>query len=293
MTMAAPNAAPSPSPSLSPSWASNLGSSFSKLDSSSMVVFSVVCVVVLVLIIAYIVWRIRRRDLKNTTLVDAPLLLYGSGVPLTISKSKIPPTVNGQEYSYSMWMYLVQYDLSASPMLVFGRGIKPGNKGGSPLVYLDSKTNLMYVSVATNTALLTTTIDQVSTSSDYVTAKINYVPLQRWVNITMVIQDYLMTLYMDGDIYTVSNITDAPDAGWTQTSQSGPVFGPTAGDITVGSGAPQAKGFLSQLQFFNYALTQNDVQTRYAAGPTSASAMAMFGVPAYGIRSPLYKLDGS
>lgn len=277
------------------SWTTELGTRIAKLDPTSVVVFSVVCVVLLVLIIAFIVWRIRRRDLKSVVIVRDPMRLYGSGVPFTVDKSRIPSTVNGQEYSYSFWVYLVQYDSSNTPIIVFGRGMQTGQVGGSPLVYLDKDTNKMYVSVAKNTALLTTGIDSVQASSDYVTAVIDYVPLQRWVNIAVVVQDYLMTVFMDGDIYTVSNVTDAPDAGsaasLTNTNTTRAIFGPTSGDIIIGASSTQPKAFLSQLQFFNFAMTQHDVRSRYAGGPLPTTALSMFGVPAYGIRSPVYKID--
>lgn len=277
----------------SPSWTAALGSHFSKLDSTSLIVFSVVCVLVLVLIIALIVWRIRRSDLKSTVLVKNPIQMFGSGaVPVTIVASKIPPTLSGQEYSYSFWVYLVQYATSGSSMMLFSRGQQALHTGGSPLVYLDKNTNTMYVSVATTTTVTPVpTIDGVGASLGYVTAKIDYVPLQRWVNVAFVVQDYLLTVYMDGDIYTVMNVTDLPDAGATgNTPPKRPSFAPTTGDIIVGDTSYQPQAFLSQLLFFNYALTQQDVYTSYSAGPLAPSAMSLIGIPAYGIRSPVYRI---
>lgn len=267
------------------SWISNLGP-------TSAVVFSVVCVMLLVIIIAFIVWRVQRRNLKSVVLVKSPIRLYGAGLPYIMDKSMIPATVNGQEYSYSFWIYLVQYDPAKTSIMVFGRGIQAGNVGGSPLVYMDKNTNKMYISIAKNSVLLTDEIDQVPASANYVTAKVDYIPLQRWVNISVVVQDYLMSVFMDGDMYTVRNVTDPPDIGdATTTTSSSTIFGPTTGDVSVGAVSPQPKAFLSQLQFFNFALTQQEVKARYAAGPTSSSALGVLGIPAYGIRSPMYKLD--
>lgn len=276
-----------------PSWTAVLGSHISKLDSTSLIVFSVICVMVLVLIIALIVWRIRRGDLKSTVLVKDPIQMFGSGgVPVTIPTSAIPTTLSGQEYSYSFWVYLVEYTTAQSPMMLFSRGQQTGHTGGSPLVYLDKNTNVMYVSIATTTVVTPTpTIDQISASLGYVTAKIDYVPLQRWVNVTFVVQDYLLTVYMDGDIYTVVNVTDAPDAGSTNTKPTiRPSFSTTTGDIIVGDTGNHPQAFLSQLRFYNYALTQENTYTCYSAGPLSPSAMSLIGIPAYGIRSPIYRI---
>lgn len=279
---------------------SGLGARFANLSPTSMVVFSVVCVMVLVVIIAFIMWRIMRRNLKSAVLVKIPLRMYGAGLPVVISKSddrkQLPPTLNGQEYSYSFWLYLVQYDPASSPIMLFGRGVQPGKVGGSPLSYLDNNTNKMYISVAKSSTVLTETIDQVKGSSNYVTGVVDYVPLQRWVNVTFVIQDYLMTIFMDGDMYTVRNVTDAPDVGTAVTTTTGTttkIFGPTSGDITVGDSSPQPKAFMSQLKFYNFALTQRDIKSCYASGPTSDSSMNLLGIPAYGIRSPMYRIDAN
>lgn len=260
-----------------------------KLNTTSVIVFSVACVFLLITIIVYIIWRIRRSDLKSVTLVDGPVRLYGGGAPLTISKSKIPPTLNGQEYTYSFWVYLVEYDATSHPMMLFGRGTQPGGLGGSPLVYLDKDTNKMYVSVSLNKTVQTSKLDDVPSSTSYVTAVVDYVPLQRWVNVVVVMQDYLMTVYLDGDMYTVENVTSIGDAGATTRG----IFGPTSGDVVVGSAGsgPQAKAFISKLQFYNFALTHGDVRARYALGPVNPSALASMGVPGYGVRSPIYKID--
>lgn len=284
-----------PSSSGSPSIVGKASSWVSNLGPTSAVVFSVVCVMLLVIIIAFIIWRVQRKNLKSVVLVKSPIRMYGSGLPYIIDKSKIPATVNGQEYSYSFWIYLVQYDPANSSIMVFGRGIQPTNIGGSPWVYMDKNTNKMYISIGLNNVLLSDKIDDVQASPRYVTATVDYIPLQRWVNISVVVQDYLMSVFMDGDMYTVRNVTDAPDIGSSSSSSSSAtnrsIFGPTSGDVTVGAATAQPKAFLSQLQFFNFALTQREVKARYASGPTSSSALGVFGIPAYGIRSPMYKLD--
>lgn len=266
----------------------SIASRVSSIDTNSVVVWSVACVLLLVLIVAYIVWRIRRSDLKSVVLVRDPVRLNGAGVPITIDQAKIPATLNGQEYSYSFWIYIVQYDPQSGPILVFGRGAKADGSCGSPVVYLDPNTIKMYVSVAKNGAALTTQFTAVQASADYVLGTIDYVPMQRWVNVSIVVQDALMTLFMDGDIYTVNNVTDTVTSG---TNPNRAIFGSTSGDVIVGAATPQQQAFLSQLQYFNYALTLRDVKQRYAGGPMPASALSLLGIPAYGIRSPVYKIQ--
>lgn len=273
----------------SANWAGDLTSKLYAIDSTSAVVFSVICVLVLIVIVAYIIWRVRRSNLTSNLLVRDPIRMYGSSMPLTVDQSKFPSTMNGSDYSYSFWLYLISYDATNQPILLFGRNTHAEGSGGSPIVYLDKDKNTMYVSIATSKAASTDlTLDKIATSNEYVTATIDYVPLQRWVNVSIVVQDYLMTLYMDGDIYTVANVTDTPTGSLTRA-----IFGSTTGDMTVGSATPggQPKAFFSHLRFFNFALTQRDVSANYGNGPFGVNSLSMFGIPAYGIRSPVYKID--
>lgn len=279
-----------PAPAISPFSPASISFLGSSTDGTSVVVLSVVCVLLLVLIIAYIIWRIRRTNLKSVVLLRDPIRLKGAGLPLVVNGTKIPNTMNGQEYSYSFWLYLVQFDAASDMIPLFGRGTS-----NSPAVYLDAASNKMYVSIAKNSAKVSaipTKLRDIYTSNDYVTATIDYVPLQRWVNVAVVVQDFMMTLYLDGDIYTVANVVGSQA---TSVGTRRNVFGATNGDVYIGCAATalQATAFMSQLQFYNYALMQLDVQRRYAAGPLTSSTLGILGIPAYGVRSPVYKITDS
>lgn len=274
------------------------GSALSRLDASSIVVFSVACVVSIFVVIAFIVWRIRRNSLKSVTLVGYPVRLSGAS-QVTIDQNKIPPTLNGQEYTYSFWLYLADYNtVTTPPKILFGRGSEEsgkdgGGKGRSPLVYMDSTTNKMYLSVLlSGGAGQSVALAGVPSSQYYVTATVDYVPLQRWVHVALVVQDNLISVYVDGDLYTVKNASDQNPSS-SGASPLPAIFGPTAGGVTVGSsvGGVNPNAFMSQLQVFNYGMTQRDIKLRYAGGPSTPSALGALGIPGYGIRSPVYRVD--
>ena len=56
---------------------------------------------------------------------------------------------------------------------------------------------------------------------------------------------------------------------------------------------PAANGYLSRLQFFNYSLkTPAHISKIYEAGPVkSVGILQKLGLPLYGLRNPLYRVD--
>ena len=56
----------------------------------------------IVLIIAFLVYRMRRSDLTSTQLVKNPRRLYDMGGPFLVDSERLPATLNGQEYSFTM-----------------------------------------------------------------------------------------------------------------------------------------------------------------------------------------------
>ena len=265
-------------------------------SSSSIMVFLVITVVVIVCIIGYIVYKVRRADLQSVDLVKNPRKLFGSGgSPLVIDGNKMPATLNGQEFAFSFWMYLLDSSPTADHKVVFYRGGSSSLTttsviGSSPVVSMDKSSNRLRVSVRTGNAVTPASstasysITNILADPGYLTASIDYLPLQRWVHVVAVVQDNLLTLYEDGDIYTVENVSDL---------QGSPVFSGISGQLTVGGGANEVRGYVNKLQYYNYALSPRDVRQLYENGPTSNSVLNLLGVDNYGMRTPIYKTDGS
>ena len=150
-----------------------------------------------------------------------------------------------------------------------------------------------------------------------------YIPLQRWVHVAIVADETanggMLTAYLDADsVVQVKNGDDYDDAqgnafssasskssmptGFTQAdllqknvtnlllNKSGNLY--VGGDI-YSQGGPGFNGYISQVEFFNYNLNQQDIAGLYAKGPYVQSLMNKMGMPAYGLRNPVYKVDGS
>jgi hypothetical protein len=268
--------------------------------SSAAGVFVVVAIIIIVLILAFIVYRMRRSNLSAVSIVKNPKRLYDMGGPYSVDSARMPATLNGQEYSFTMWLYITDFTTTAEHKLILMRGGNgPTLDGASPIVFLDKNTNKLYISIRTNQS--PTSVPSLDTvlnkASKYLTAAIEYVPLQRWVSIAFVVHDNLLTVYLNGDIYTVENVYDIAASG------TRPVFSGLKGNVLVGSIAnsgtnrtASTQGFISRTYFYNYALTPEDIRAVTGSGPVPGSSLlANIGMSEYGVRAPIYRVgeDGN
>ena len=270
------------------------------MDEGTMVLFVIVTLLLIVFVIVYLVYRLKRGDLKSVAFLSQSTRLYNMKQTYRFDASQIPPTLNGQEFTFSFWLYLVEYPPLDSHALVFCRGGSGQSVDKSnPIVFLDKSTNKLHIAVRT-TALPRKGLDPelqgnavldavLARGSSFLTATIDFVPLQRWLHVAFTVQDNLLTVYLDGDVYTVSNLFMMKGATGAR-----PVFAGTNGDVFVGAlpgVTAQARAFVAKGQFFNFAVMQKEVGDLYSRGPAMPSVMGAVGLPSYGFRSPVYRLD--
>lgn len=269
--------------------------------SNGIVILIIIVLILIVIVIIWIVSLVRRSSYQSVDISDKVIRLdRPENVPVTFSGSKFPAS-NGHEFTYSFWLYLTDYDVMYTHRVLFRRGGQIDSMNfGNPIVGMDAKTNKMYVAIKTNQSLDVRTMDDVlAASKKYAVAVVDYVPLQRWVHIAFSVQDSILTVFMDGDIYSVKSITDITNVDpvrntpttSTSTSETRGFYSNTIGDMYVGDSKAIIKGFLSKLQYFNYALTQKDIQRVYNSGPVKQSILSMIGLSSYGMRSPIYRID--
>jgi hypothetical protein len=218
----------------------------------------------------------------------------------------------GLEFSYSFWLYLNdQYLPTSQHKMLFQRGnisdvLNEYSPKTSPFVFMDKNTNKMYFAISTSKVINPMRLDQILQkspdgryNSGYLVGYIDYVPMQRWVNIAFFVKDDKMFIFIDGDMYTAVSVSDiqsstttsSPSTNTSSTSSSRPVLRYTDGDATIGSKGYGIDGFLSYTRFFNYALSQKEIKAIYEAGPTKRSMLALIGLNNYGLRAPVYNLD--
>jgi hypothetical protein len=272
---------------------------------SWVIILIIVAMVVLVLIVVYIVSMVKKTSLQNVVLQTNLIAMDNrTVVPYLVPSGNMSLVTNGQEFSYNFWIFLGgAYASGNQHKLVLQRGninkysgsmiqISPNT---NPLIMLDSKTNKMYFAVLTNnvtTSMSPSTIFAQDANgnfkSGWLISYIDYVPLQRWVNISLVVKNTAMYVYMDADLYSVASLSDLVNQ--SQTNINPMIMGST-GDLTIGDSVQYTSGYISLTRFFNYAMGQPDLQALYNNGPALTSWLSYLGLGNYGVRSPVYEIS--
>ena len=284
------------------------------LNTSSNDSMVIVLVLLLLLSVAiYLIILYNKPSAKKFTVINTPVNLKiqnnGNNEFKLIKKSKdIPEDINGERFAYSFWVYLESANESDQHSLIFSRTSDEFDvddpviiKNSTILAYIRKNTNSMIIKLRTkgstvvpnnnsenndldnmgfvNQDVFTSIDDSVD---DMLEFKLDYIPLQRWVNIIVNINGNLSTLFVDGRVHS------------TSVASSDRIVKMPEGKVIVGGDGilNTTKGYLSRLEFFDYAFTtQNQVNKIYKSGPVSQSILQRLGVTEYGIRSPLYKID--
>lgn len=134
---------------------------------------------------------------------------------------------------------------------------------------------------------------------------IDYVPLQRWVHVAVVYNETvntgLITVYLDAEVvktvnsdtyYTLSTSADSKMIRVNLTD----IDPDPAGLIYIGGDDATGNilgfsGLFSKLRVTNYDLNAREIKDIYIKGPVNNLA-GRFGLPPYGIRSPIYRIGG-
>jgi hypothetical protein len=225
-------------------------------------------------------------------------------------------------------------DKLAQDKMIFYRGAAGNIAGANPIVFMDGISNKLYIAIKTQESTLTdSSIVKYETNLAYIRyynyfmnhalesldlsnpnhASINrhliltvdYVPLQRWVNITFIVDNKICTTFLDGEIYSVKSSEEFKslrprerDPVTNQLHDYNVIVDKVDGNIYIGKnkvgGNITPPAFFNKLQFYNYALSLDEVKKVYASGPL-ATGFSIFGntslMSGYGVRAPLYKLD--
>lgn len=266
----------------------------SKVQSVGGVTVAMVVLVLLIIVVgAYAVYRFMITSLKSTTLVDGPL--HAKNNVKAIDSDKIPTLDNGLEFSLSFWIYLEGVNNTSN----YKKVMTLGTTSEYPMLcVLDKTTNRMYIAFQHSTtsnkglsgAEASITAYKQSrksggapSSADHMVVAVEYIPLQRWVNICVVVNQDIVTLYLDGDIYSVSSV----DAYVTGAGQTSATIAEPLGSLIIGSSSDGANAFVSRVQMFNYMISVYHARIVYNAGPVSRGLLGKMGLPRYKLQWPV------
>lgn len=287
-------------------------------DKPMMVIFGLITTIVVGSIVAWVIYTLIRKKVlqnKNYTIKETKSPLSG----LSLNKcdgSNIPDTANGKRFSFSFWIYIHNLDKNAGIMRhVLHRGDEKNVMGGSPTVFLDPSVNKLYVLFDTLSKTTDDPSDLSTKSADvqfmYNVARrgitVDYVPLQRWVHIGIVVNEDAnggsIASYVDGELVKTSSSNRTIDVEKYKVTpkitnlaldRKGNVFIGGTNDAASGIGF---SGLVSMVQFFNYNLNAKDMYDVYTEGPIHISMIGKLAnrlgigmiTNQYGVRNPIYK----
>jgi hypothetical protein len=136
---------------------------------------------------------------------------------------------------------------------------------------------------------------------------IDYVPIQRWVHVAVVVNEEVsggsIQAFLDGELVKsvesgktiqIEFVNGATTKTHSQEYKFQNLNLDKVGDVYIGgslmeSVGPGFAGLISKITFVNHDLNIKDIYNLYREGPIDNMA-AKLGMPAYGVRSPIYKI---
>lgn len=238
----------------------------------------------------------------------------------------IPSNANGKRQTISFWIYINDLKTNNGTIRrVFARGPKDGFEAHGPFVALNDKMNKLHVIFATTDVsqytLAGTNVANSSASNAEKVAflsavhgiTIDYVPMQRWVHIAVVVNEEsssgIVMAYVDGELVkTVTSNTIQDDLKLGTTTSGGVqvdniipnvkleiqnIDMGLKGDVVVGgdpSSIPGFSGLVCQIGFTNSDLNADDIYKMYIQGPITGM-LSKLGLGSYGLQSPIYRIS--
>ena len=266
-------------------------SSYSDFSMNNIVIIVTFGIMVYVLVQMLIV--LNRPEFLYYTLSPIPTDLENETFGKVNYSEKLP-LAKLNEFTYSFWVYLREVKNVSDadvvndpkPQLLFMRN-KTSNQdflNANPVVYIKNNTNTMKIALRTGDGIASDTLDNIyKDNTNYEHFTIEYIPVKRWVNVMINVDNKRVTIFLDGEIVE------------TEILQKN--VKETLGDVYVGkdSNIITPNALISKIQFYNYSIrTPNDIRKIYDDGPIKKqTVMRMLGLPNIGVRSPIYNLENS
>lgn len=162
----------------------------------------------------------------------------------------------GMEFTWSSWIFMedVNYSDKTTKKIIFTKG---KNKNESSDQYLMSSPGLFAHPTSNSIDIVLSTFDNDTTSSItdlYETITISNVPMKKWVNVIVRIQNNTVDVYLNGTMVERKNLDVVPKQNY--------------GNIYVGDSANGMNGYISSLRYFSYAIGPAAIQDILYRGPS-------------------------
>ena len=200
-----------------------------------------------------------------------PIVVNGLLSTNSLTKYQVNPSVanskpilrsvnenQGMEFTWSTWVFIdnVNSGRNNNPKRIFSKG---GNSETGERFAMNSPGLYLYDGKTSNTnalAVAMTTFDDIgsaSTSGSIEQIIIKNIPIQKWVNIIIRVQNRTIDIYINGVMSSRYNLTQ--------------VIKQNYGDIFVGDDANGMNGFISSLRYFDHGIGNMKIEEIIQQGP--------------------------
>lgn len=311
-----------------------------EMTTSPLALIGLVILIILAIIIAYIMYSYVEKSLFNQSkyIVEQTKLPVVCSKKTEISLDrKVTSIGNGLKRTYTFWIYVKDNNQSQFKNVMYIGNDKVQERG--PTVFLDKRGNKMFVRFDKRTSeeesennsdyikadqstgslgeggLDFTNIEDLSASvsalqdSDYSINLIKYmrqgivipyIPIQRWVHVGIVVNDYgnenggSITGYVDGELVAEAlhgeNMKSLGKGGESESYNINNLNLERSNKLVIGGDGLGFPGLISKVTIYNYDLNDRDIYNDYAEGPID-NFLAKLGLGAYGLRSPIYRIS--
>ena len=229
-----------------------------------MLIIKVVLVLILVIILIniikyfYIKWNVDQTSspmLINGT-KNAKNALVISQDPSHTNYVPIQRSVNqdGIEFSYSLWFLINDFNYKQGEWKhIFHKGNSSSYPNRAPGVWIHPNSNMIRIYMNTMKTLL-----------EYV--DIDNIPLRKWVHLTIVLKNRFLLIYVNGFLKIRKELSSLPRQNY------GNVWTNMYGGY---------EGYLAKLQYFDKAITPEQIDSLVSQGPGTGNCIDSKEVPPY------------
>lgn len=288
----------------------NVKSAFANMTSvNEHMFYLILAVFIITIVIGYLLYNI----ITDNILFQQKIEVSGTEVPIICNQlsefkiDKVLANSNGIKRTYGFWIYINdidKYNGKFRHIAHLGQEAKD-IKNSCPYICLDTFQNKIHIRFAPKIEPASMSrydtlneITDVETLINYDGKRcgitIEYVPIQRWVYVVIVVSDInggLVYTYIDGELIEVEKAKE------NKLILHELNFETRAGSLFVGGSVSNSSinatgfsGLMSKFTIYNYDLNKNDIYKEYNKGPLNGLLTSM-GIVSYGLRNPVYKIN--
>ena len=172
-------------------------------------------------------------------------------------------STNPSNFTYSIWFYINDWNYRyGETKVIFGRMSNDSAQGKDPCpaVTLGSIANNLSVSISCLPSSSSSSSSKEKVTSVIDTCNIDNIPIQKWVNLIVSVNNRTMDLYLEGKLVKTCLL-----AGIANVNTSEDVY------VTPSGGFD---GYTARFQYFPNAINPQDAWNMYASGVSSLKSFA-------------------